>query len=143
MAAVQLNPYINFNDNTEEVLNFYQSILGGTVTLSRFSEYASPEMPVAKEHENLVMHGVLSTDHLELFAADALPIGGTTPGTNITLSLSGDDEATLTKYFEGLAAGGTVEQPLEKAPWGDSFGMLTDKYGIHWMVNISDSASEA
>jgi len=142
MAAVQLNPYINFNDNTEEALNFYHSVLGGEVTISRFSEFASPEMPVANEHQNLVMHGSLIAEHFQIFAADAKPVGGVTTGDNISISLSGDDETALTSYYKGLSEGGSIQQPLEKAPWGDSFGMFTDKFGIHWMVNIASPKTE-
>ena len=58
-------------------------------------------------------------------------------GSNIAISLSGDDEAELHGYWDGLAAGGAVAVPLEKAPWGDTFGMLTDKFGIELMVNIA------
>src|SRR3712207_8642022 len=63
------------------------------------------------------------------------------PGTNITMSLSGDDEAELRGYYDKLCDGGTVAMPLEKAPWGDTFGMCYDKFGIGWMVNISDRKS--
>jgi PhnB protein len=70
-------------------------------------------------------------------AADSAPHAEVTVGNNVNLSLSGDDDATLTKYFEGLSAGGTVTQPLETAPWGDKFGMLTDKFGINWLVNVT------
>jgi PhnB protein len=59
------------------------------------------------------------------------------PGTNISMSLSGDNEKETTGYFEKLSAGAKITQPLSKAPWGDTFGMLTDKFGIHWLVNIS------
>ena len=137
MATVTLNPYISFNDNSEEVLNFYKSVLGGEVTISRFSEFANESMPVAEEHKNLVMHGVLKTDGFQLMVADSAPVGGTKVGDNISISLSGDDEAKLTRYYEGLSAGGTIKEPLAKAPWGDSFGMFTDKFGIHWLVNIT------
>ncbi len=137
MATVTLNPYINFNDNSEEVLNFYKGIFGGEVEISRFSEFANESMPVADEHKNLVMHGVLKSGDLQLMVADAAPVGGVKQGDNISISLSGDDEATLTKYFEGLSDGATIKEPLAKAPWGDSFGLLTDKFGIGWLVNIS------
>lgn len=142
MATVQLNPYISFDDNSEEALNFYKSVLGGEVTISRFSEFASPEMPVADEHQNLVMHGSLISDDLQIFAADAKPVGGATAGDNISISLSGDDETALTNYYNGLSEGGSIQQPLEKAPWGDAFGMFTDKFGIHWMVNIAGPKNE-
>jgi len=58
-------------------------------------------------------------------------------GTNYSMSLSGDNEAELKGYFEKLSAGGNVTMPLEKAPWGDAFGMLTDKFGVSWLVNIT------
>ena len=58
-------------------------------------------------------------------------------GTNYSMSLSGDNEAELHGYFQKLSAGGTVTMPLEKAPWGDTFGMLTDKFGVSWLVNIT------
>ena len=60
------------------------------------------------------------------------------PGTNYSMSLSGADQADLTTYFQKLSAGGTISMPLEKAPWGDTFWTLTDKFGVNWMVNISD-----
>jgi len=133
-----MNPYINFDTSAEEVLNFYKQVFGGEVKISRYGDMpASPNMPVAEDQKSLVMHGVLESADFQLMVSDAAPMGGTKPGTNISLSLSGDDEATLTKYFDGLSAGGTVTQPLEKAPWGDTFGMLTDKFGIAWLVNIS------
>jgi PhnB protein len=59
------------------------------------------------------------------------------PGTNGAISLSGDNEAELRGYFQKLSAGAAILQPLEKAPWGDTFGMLTDKFGVRWLVNIA------
>lgn len=142
MATVKLNPYINYNGDAEAALNFYHDVLGGELAISRFNDFASAEMPVAEEHKNLVMHGALIAEGFQLFAADATPMGGTNAGDNISISLSGDDTAMLTKYFEGLSAGGTVQEPLAEAPWGDTFGMFTDKFGIHWMVNIFGSHPE-
>jgi PhnB protein len=65
------------------------------------------------------------------------------PGDNFSVSLSGDDEAELTGYWNKLAEGGTVSMPLAKAPWGDSFGQLRDRFGISWLVNIAGAAPEA
>jgi PhnB protein len=59
------------------------------------------------------------------------------PGTNVSLSLSGEDDEELTGYYDKLSEGGNASMPLSKAPWGDKFGMLTDKFGIQWLVNIS------
>ena len=139
---VVLNPYLNFTDKAEEVLNFYQSVLGGEVEMSRFGDMAdSLPSPLAEEHKNLLMHGVLKNDYLQIMVADSAPMGPSEVGGNIHLSLSGDDEAALTKYYEGLSAGGQIAEPLAKAPWGDTFGMFVDKFGIKWMVNIAGPKS--
>ena len=84
------------------------------------------------------MHSTLTTDNgLVLMAADTPNSMDYTPGTNYSVSLSGDDDAELRGYWEKLSKGGTVGEPLEQAPWGDSFGMCTDKFGVSWLVNIS------
>ncbi|HSX05146.1 MAG TPA: VOC family protein [Candidatus Saccharimonadales bacterium] len=132
-----LNPYLSFIDKAEEVLGFYKSVFGGTVEISRFGDMASQAMPVKDEHKDLVMHGVLKNDVLQLMVSDTAPNGESEGGSSISLSLSGDDAETLTTYYNGLNQDATILQPLEKAPWGDTFGMLTDKYGITWMVNIA------
>ena len=134
---ITLNPYINFNTNAEEALNFYKDIFGGELTIMRFSDMpANPDYPVAAEHQNLVMHGDLQADNLRLMAADSAPTGGAPTQSNISVSLSGDDEETLTRYYNVLLEGGKATVPLAKAPWGDTFGMLTDKFGVAWFVNI-------
>jgi PhnB protein len=84
------------------------------------------------------MHGQLETPGgFTLMGADVPKDMPYTPGTNYAISLSGDDEAELRRWWDGLSAGGNVTLPLEKAPWGDSFGMVTDKFGTSWMFNIS------
>ena len=135
---IVMNPYINLTDKAEEALNFYKSVFGGDIDISRFGDMADAmPQPVADEHKNLVMHGILKTGTFQLMIADSAPMGPTSVGDNVSLSLSGDDDATLTKYFEGLSVGGTAIMPLNMAPWGDKFGMLTDKFGVHWMVDVS------
>jgi PhnB protein len=75
--------------------------------------------------------------------SDSGPMGEGTVGTNFSVSLSGDDEAKLTEYFNKLSEGGKVDVPLGKSPWGDTFGMLHDKYGISWFVNITGAKEQA
>ena len=137
--TVVLNPYISFKGNAEEAGNFYKSIFGGELEISRFSDV--PNMPVSEEQKNQVMHATLKTDSLQLMLSDAMANDGMTIGDNISISLSGDDEAALKKYFEGLSEGGNVKLSLSTQSWGDTFGMVTDKFGIHWMVNISKPKS--
>jgi PhnB protein len=135
---ITMNPYINLTDQSEAALDFYKSVFGGNVEITRFKDMADSGMPpVAAEHQDLLMHGVLKTDDFQLMIADSAPMGPTTPGNNITVSLAGDDDAKLTKYYEGLSDGGKIEMPLDKAPWGDKFSMFTDKFGVKWMVNIT------
>lgn len=133
--ATQLNPYIHFSGQAREALTFYASVLGGEPTFSTFAEFGVSDDPALAEQ---VMHGQLASPAgLVLMAADTPPDmqGGTPAG--VSMSLSGQDEHELRGYFDGLAEGGRVNVPLEKAPWGDTFGMVTDKYGIDWMVNIT------
>jgi PhnB protein len=130
----RLNPYLSFRDNAREALEFYKSVFGGTLNVNTFGEYGDSDAPEA----NNIMHGQLETDSgYTIMAADTPPGMDFTPGTNITVSLSGDDSDELRGYWEKLSQGGQVQVPLEKQMWGDEFGMLSDQFGIPWMVNIA------
>jgi PhnB protein len=133
--ATRLNPYISFKDNAREAMEFYQIIFGGKLDVSTFKDL---QAPVDADEENLVMHSQLENDSgLTLMGADTPKHMQYQDGARISVSLSGDDEAELKSCFEKLSAGGTITQPLEKAVWGDWFGMCTDQYGVNWLVNIS------
>lgn len=136
---VQLNAYLHFFDDARQAMEFYHSVLGGELTLSTFGEYhASDEVA----EQDKIMHAQLTTDAgFVLMASDTPASMGGTKGTNFSLSLSGDDEATLRRYFEELSAGGSVTMPLGESPWGDTFGMFTDKFDVKWMVSISKPAA--
>lgn len=135
--TVKLNSYISFNGNAKEAMEFYKSIFGGEIFSDTFESFASSEMPVADEDKQKIMHAYLRGDNgIELMGADT-PTGMTyNEGARITLTLNGDDDAALRGCWDKLAEGGTITVPLEKAPWGDVFGMLTDKFGVNWMVDI-------
>ena len=139
--TVVLNPYLHFNDGkAEEALNFYKTVFDGELEISRYGD--NPGMPAGEEAmKNLVMHGVVKTGDFQLMVSDTGPMGNVTVGSNVSISLSGDDEAKLTTYFEALSVGGNVTKPLSKESWGDTFGMLDDKFGISWLVNISAPAA--
>lgn len=131
----KLNPYLHFNGNAREAMEFYQKVFGGKLNVSTFQEYG---MAPDSSDANKIMHAQLETDNgITLMGSDTPSHMAYTPGASITNSLSGDNEAELRGYFERLCEGGRVDQPLEQAPWGDSFGMVTDKYGFEWMVNIA------
>ena len=134
-----LTPYVSFRDNAREAMEFYKSVFGGELTVSTFGDFQASEDP---SEQNKVMHSQLtSPSGFVLMAADTPNSMDYTPGTAISISLSGDDEPELTGYYEKLVDGGTVTEPLAKAPWGDSFGMCVDKFGINWLVNISGTTS--
>ena len=130
-----LNPYISFKDNAREAMEFYKSVFGGTLEMTTFKDGGMSSGP---ETDNLVMHAMLTADNGMKFMASDTPEGMEySAGANISISLSGDDEAELRGFWDKLSEGGTVTMPLEKSPWEDLFGMLTDTFGINWMVNIS------
>jgi PhnB protein len=130
-----LNPYISFKDNARQAMEFYKNALGGTLTLSTFGENHASSDP---GEDALIMHAALETDGgMTLMGSDTPKGMEYKPGTNIGISLSGDNETELRGYWDKLNEGAMVTMPLEKAPWGDTFGMLTDKFGIKWLVNIT------
>jgi PhnB protein len=132
--ASTLNPYLSFRDDARAALEFYQGALGGELTISTFGEFGDQDAPEA----NLVMHGQLVTPKgFTLMGADTPPGMEFQDGARFSISLSGDDDAELRGYFDKLAEGGSVTMPLEKQMWGDVFGMLTDPFGVGWMVNIA------
>jgi PhnB protein len=136
--SVTLNPYLSFKDNARDAMEFYKSVFGGELNINTFADLGAP---VEDNEKDLVMHSQLDGPGLVLMGADTPSHMEYSEGGNGSISLSGDDESTLRGYWDGLAAGGTVTVPLEKAPWGDTFGMCVDKFGISWMVNIAGSAA--
>ena len=137
--TVSLNPYINFPGQARAALEFYQSVFGGELNIMRFADM--PGVPTGPDEADNVMHGQLDGDNgIVLMCAD-VPPGVEHQPFNGSISLSGDDEPALRGYWDKLSAGGTIGEPLGRAPWGDTFGMCADKFGVHWMVNIAGAAS--
>lgn len=131
----RIDPYFSFKDNAREAMAFYKSIFGGKLVIQTFKEFhASPD----PAEDNKIMHAMLEAENgISFMAADTPNSMEFHPGMNGSVALSGDNEAELKSYFQKLSAGGKVAMPLEKAPWGDQFGMCIDKFGINWMVNIT------
>jgi PhnB protein len=130
-----LNPYLSFRDNAREAMEFYQTVFGGKLEMQTFKEYHASQDP---GEDQKIMHAMLTADNGIVFMASDTPNSMEyRTGTNMSMSLSGDNEAELTAYYQKLSVGGTVGMPLSKAPWGDLFGMFTDKFGVSWLVNIS------
>lgn len=134
MTSTILNPYLSFRDTARAAMDFYQSVFGGELTRSTFAEFQASEDP---SEQDKIMHSQLKTDGgLTLMAADTPNSMEWSPGSNGSISLGGDNEAELRGYWGKLVDSGTITVPLEKAPWGDTFGMCTDRFGVNWMVNI-------
>jgi PhnB protein len=132
--TVQLNPYLNFRDNAREAMEFYHSVFGGELTLSTFAEFHASEDPAEQDK---IMHGNLATEMgLVLMGADTPNGMEHSAPAGFSVSLSGDDEATLRRYWDALSEAGLVVMPLDKAPWGDIFGMCVDRFGVSWMVDV-------
>lgn len=131
MAQLQLNPYIFFRGNAREAMEFYRDIFGGELNLQSYKDTGQGNMGMPDDN---IMHASLDSDTIHIFGSDTAQ--ASEKAAKVSLSLMGDDEANLRRIFEGLSEGGEVFQALEKMFWGDTFGSLTDKYGVEWMVNI-------
>ncbi|ANB09797.1 3-demethylubiquinone-9 3-methyltransferase [Streptomyces ambofaciens] len=134
----RLNPYLSFDGDARQAMEFYEQVFGGTLALNTFGAFGMADSPQADN----IMHGMLQTPSgFTLMGADMPPGEEYRPGNTFAVSLSGDDEAELRGYWEKLSAGGSVTVPLEKQMWGDVFGMCTDRFGVPWMVNIGEPTS--
>src|SRR5690349_24986430 len=125
----RLNPYLSFKDNAREAMDFYKSVFGGELTRSTFGEGGLEHSP---DEKNKIMHSQLATPSGFTLMASDVPADMGPPAGNGSISLSGENEAELRGYWDKLTQGGSIFQPLEKAPWGDSFGMVADKFGVSW-----------
>ena len=132
--ATLLNAYLSFKDNAREAMEFYRGVFGGKLDINTFGEMGD------EASKDLIMHSQLTAPNgFTLMGSDTPPGTEYRPAGNISLSLSGTDEAELRGYWDKLSEGGMVVMPLEKAPWGDTFGMFQDRYGIAWMVNVTQA----
>jgi PhnB protein len=135
---IKINPYLTFAGDTEEAFTFYRSVFGGEFSsLSRFKD--TPQTDDLTEREkNQIMHVALPLGNGSvLMANDVLESRGhrLSVGNNVTLSAEAGSKAEADKFFGGLSTGGKVTVPLADMFWGAYFGMVTDKFGIHWMVS--------
>jgi PhnB protein len=133
--------YVSFNGNTEEAFNFYKEVFDGEiVNIQRFADSpGGAQMPAADQKK--IMHIALEAPNgIRLMGNDHLDFmgGPFIAGNNFSLSFHPDTKEMADTLFSKLSAGGTVTVPMSKAPWGDYFGMFTDKFGIKWMINQRD-----
>jgi PhnB protein len=137
-----INPYINFNGNAEEAFTFYKSVFGGEFTvITRFKDIASAEFPVPEQEANKILRIVLPIGNNMLIANDVPaslgPVNERENRSKIAVSVQLREEAE--KIVSGLSEGGEMEMPLSDSPWGSSFAMFRDKFGIEWTVEFNPS----
>ena len=141
-TATRIQPYLFFNGRCEEALEFYKQALGAQVTmLMRFKENPDPRAKdmVAPGSDEKVMHANLQVLGENIMASDGMG-SGETAFKGISLSLTATDNAEADKLFNGLAQGGKIDMPLAKTFWSPYFGMVTDKFGVSWMVGLAPQA---
>lgn len=140
----QLNPYINFNGNTEEAFLFYKSVFGGEfITIVRFKDMPDQENPLSEEDGNKIMHIALpigegnilmATDFLESMGQKMID------GNRYSLSISAVSKEEADQLYEGLSVGGKIEMPIMDSPWGTYFALFADKFGINWMIEFDPNS---
>jgi PhnB protein len=133
---MQLNPNLAFNGNAEEVLDHYRNALGGDVEIVRFAGTPAAGS-VSPEWATKVLYGTLRSPVGTVNVMDAPADRAGKPGDNFSIGIQTESEAQTDAIFSKLAQGGVVTMPLDKTFWSPRFGMLTDKFGIKWMVSLS------
>lgn len=134
-----LNPYLNFNGNTEEVFNFYKSVFGGEFAmLMRFGDTPGCEnMP--ETEKNGIMHVALPIGSSVLMGTDVpKSMEQVSAGTNMSISVNVGSREEADRVYNGLSTGGKATMPMNDMFWGDYYGMLTDKFEIQWMISYSE-----
>ena len=130
---MELTPYLNFEGNAEEVLDFYKDALDGEIVM--VSRYKDAPMPSDEDWKDKIMHARLKFGRSVVMISDGPKDFKTTFNGNIQLSIEVEDENKMEEVFNKLAAGGKITMPLQKQFWGAKFGMLVDKFGTGWMLN--------
>jgi PhnB protein len=128
-----INPFLTFNGNCEEAINFYVQIFNGEINqLTRYSETVAV---VPDDYKDKIMHISFRFEDNTIFASDTLPDKPRTFGNNFSLIVDVMQIMEMEKTFDKLAEGGRITMPLQDTFWGARFGMLTDKFGVNWMFN--------
>jgi PhnB protein len=135
---VQINPYLNFNGNCREAMTFYQSCLGGELTLQPLAESPmAAQMPA--EAGTQILHGALNKNGITLLLGSDMIGANRVSGNSVTLCIHCQSNKEIHRCFDKLASGGQIIEPLHQTFWGATFGMLTDKFGNNWAFNYSKS----
>ncbi|MGL5383857.1 MAG: VOC family protein [Culicoidibacterales bacterium] len=135
---LKLNVYLNFAGNCREAVEYYSEVFGVPAKIMTFGEAPAKEgMEMPEEMKSRIMHAQLVLGNNEVMFSDTMPGMEFIVGNNISLSINGTDHAEMTKWFQALAADGTVQMPLAPTFWGPMYGMLVDRFGICWQFNLA------
>lgn len=135
----QLNPYLSFENNCRDAMNFYKECLGGKLTMQQVSDLPEMAAQMPPEMSTSIMHSTLTNGNITIMASD-LNRDAPVEGNTVHLLISCDTETELNTFFSKLSAGGTVHEPVAYMPWGAFYGSLTDKFGKHWALNYAKSS---
>jgi PhnB protein len=127
------NPYLTFNGNCREALDFYKDCFNGAI--DHLSTFGDAKMGETELEKNRVMHAAFKAGSIFFMASDSMPGQPVADGSNVTLNIDFQETGDQQKVFDKLSRGGKVTMPLADTFWGARFGMLTDKFGIKWMTN--------
>jgi PhnB protein len=128
-----INPYLNFDGNTREAMEFYARVLGGQLEIQSFGDVGMADKPELKDQ---TMHAFLKTGDIVIMASDSMPGMELVAGNNVWININCESDEEIERLFKAMGEGGKVVMPLADQFWGAKFGMLNDRYGMHWMFNF-------
>jgi len=131
----RLNPYLNFDNNCREAMNFYKECLGGELFLQTVSELPAMAAQMPPQMKDNILHSSLTSGDMVIMASDLNP-EKRIEGNTVHLCINCNNENELNSFFSKLSANGKVTEPIADMPWGAKYGALTDKYGKHWIFNL-------
>jgi PhnB protein len=134
----QISPHLHFNGNCRAAMEFYKQALGVDLFIMTFGETPDDPAWVTPESRDLIMHSALKRgETLFLMAADNMPGSTFNEGNNISVCIECESAEEIEAFFKALSAGGEVTLPLQDMFWNARFGMINDKFGVHWMLNFA------
>ncbi len=129
----QITPYLNFNGNAKEALDFYAKAFNGEIVQS--STFGESNMAQDESMKNKILHAVFEAGDLKFMVSDCPPGVSVQPGDQVSLSLNFTNLEAIENTFAALAEGGSITMPIQDTFWGARFAMTKDKFGVHWMFN--------
>ena len=129
----QITPYLYFEGNAEEALDFYKRIFGGEK--SDVMRYGDTEIQISEEYKDKILHGRLEHESFSLFFSDTFEGQKLIKGSNVSLTLEFDGEEAIDRVYKALSEGGNVYMELQKTFWNAKYGKVSDKFGVIWELN--------